>query len=190
LGRYLFRPAGLDGGYVAGGNYRFIWGPEVVISGCYELMKMVRFRGCLVGMDSNISITNTQSMVGDTTLAVNNTSVSVSIPVYSVSDSNCYAYTQCYYSPSIPIVAEPSAADGFASIAPFLETAYGYKAEEGISGWTIYNPIWPSQMNSLKTLYLGRGYWIYVNQACIFQYGSNTYELDVGWNLIGWMRQS
>ncbi|MFC1955262.1 hypothetical protein ACFLWZ_01815 [Chloroflexota bacterium] len=91
--------------------------------------------------------------------------------------------------PPTPAVDEPAAADAFASIAPFLETAYGYKTGEGIGGWTVYNPLWPSQMNSLQTLYVARGYWINVNQACILQFGSSTYELDAGWNLIGWIPQ-
>ncbi|MFC1971660.1 PKD domain-containing protein, partial [Chloroflexota bacterium] len=92
--------------------------------------------------------------------------------------------------PTEPTVDEPSAAKGFASIAPFLETAYGFKKDEGVGGWTVYNPLWPAQINTLTTLYVARGYWINVNQECILQFGSSIYELDVGWNLIGWIPQS
>ncbi|MFC1970832.1 hypothetical protein ACFLV0_02700 [Chloroflexota bacterium] len=87
------------------------------------------------------------------------------------------------------IVDEPSATEGFASIAPFLETAYGFKTGEGSGGWTVYNLDWPSQVNSLATLYTARGYWINVSDACTLQYGSQSYELDAGWNLIGWPPQ-
>jgi hypothetical protein len=90
----------------------------------------------------------------------------------------------------MPAVDEPSAAVGFASIAPFLETAYGYRMGEGTDGWTVYNPSWPAEVNSLETLYVARGYWISVREACTLQYGSSTYELDApGWWLIGWIPQ-
>jgi hypothetical protein len=87
-----------------------------------------------------------------------------------------------------PVVDEPTVEDGLASISDYLITAYGYKAGEGTDGWTIYNPAWPASQNTLETLYLGRGYWINVSQACTLQWGSNTYdELSAGWNLIGWL---
>ncbi|MFC1930213.1 hypothetical protein ACFLW6_05115, partial [Chloroflexota bacterium] len=92
--------------------------------------------------------------------------------------------------PPMQAVDEPSAVDAFASISPFLETAYGYRIGEGTGGWTIYNPSWPVEMNSLETLYVARGYWINVREACTLQYGSSTYVLDApGWWLIGWIPQ-
>jgi hypothetical protein len=91
--------------------------------------------------------------------------------------------------PPTPIVNEPSVVNGFTSIAPFLETAYGFKVGEGTGGWTIYNPDWPSGANTLTTLYVARGYWISVSETCTLQYGSSTYLLDAGWNLIGWIPQ-
>ncbi|MFC1956407.1 choice-of-anchor Q domain-containing protein [Chloroflexota bacterium] len=91
--------------------------------------------------------------------------------------------------PLPPIVDEPNAAEGFASIAPFLETAYGFKTGEGSGGWTVYNPLWPSQVNTLTTFYVARGYWINVSDACTLQYGSQSYDLDAGWNLLGWLPQ-
>ncbi|MFC1955401.1 choice-of-anchor Q domain-containing protein [Chloroflexota bacterium] len=92
--------------------------------------------------------------------------------------------------PLLPAVDEPSAADAFASIAPFLETAYGFKTGEGSGGWTVYNPLWPSQVNTLTTLHVSRGYWINVSEACILQYGSTVIVLDQpGWWLIGWIPQ-
>ncbi|MFC1955407.1 hypothetical protein ACFLWZ_02565 [Chloroflexota bacterium] len=180
-----------DGGYIlAGSTESFGIGSEDFwVLRLNEEGTIPNLPECFYGIDSDITIKNTQSTVGDTTLAVGNTIASVSIPNYSLTDTDCSTYTQCYYSPTTPIVDEPNAEDGFASIAPFLETAYGYKLGEGTGGWTVYNPLWPSQMNSLKTLYVARGYWINVNQACSLQFGSNLYELDAGWNLIGWIPQ-
>jgi len=83
----------------------------------------------------------------------------------------------------------PSTAAGFASISDKLLLAYGFKSGEGTGGWTIYNPAWSSsnpEWNTLTTLYKRRGYWVKVSQSCTLVYGSNTYYLDAGWNLIGW----
>ena len=89
-------------------------------------------------------------------------------------------------------------AAGFASILPDLVIAYGYKASEGVGGWTVFNPAWASahpEWNTLTTLYKGRGYWINVSEACKLTYSTRNapgssleaYNLDEGWNLIGWM---
>ncbi|MFC1955228.1 hypothetical protein ACFLWZ_01620 [Chloroflexota bacterium] len=88
-----------------------------------------------------------------------------------------------------PAVDEPATQGAFASIAPYLQTAYAFKIGEGSGGWAVYNPSWPSQANTLTTLNTARGYWLNVYQACTLQYGSNTYGLDEGWNLIGWLPQ-
>ncbi|MFC1955400.1 hypothetical protein ACFLWZ_02525 [Chloroflexota bacterium] len=144
---------------------------------------------CSLGVESGITITNTQSTFGDTTSAISDTVASVSMPSYLLKDSSCSTDTQCSYSPTTPAVDEPSATDGFASIAPFLETAYGYRMGEGTEGWTVYNPLWPTQLNTLTTLYVARGYWVYVGEVCILQFGSSVYALDAGWNLIGWIPQ-
>jgi len=78
---------------------------------------------------------------------------------------------------------------GLDSISDWLVMAYGYKAGEGVGGWTVYNPAWAvthPEWNTLTTLYIQRGYWIDLSQACDLTYEANTYELDEGWNLIGW----
>lgn len=90
-----------------------------------------------------------------------------------------------------PAVCEddPPTAVGLASIMDKLALAYGFKLGEGQPGWTIYNPAWASsgpQWKTLSTLYEQRGYWIKVSQACDLTYGSRVYNLDAGWNLIGW----
>jgi len=84
----------------------------------------------------------------------------------------------------------PDVATGLNSIKESLAMVYSYKAGEGIGGWTVFNPEWAvahPDWNSLITLYLGRGYWINVSGVCDLTYGANTYELDEGWNLIGWL---
>ena len=84
----------------------------------------------------------------------------------------------------------PPAATAFASLEDELVMAYGFKAGEGVGGWTVYNPEWAvahPDWNSLTTLYVQRGYWINVSGVCDLTYGANTYEFDEGWNLIGWM---
>ncbi|MFC1930130.1 hypothetical protein ACFLW6_04675, partial [Chloroflexota bacterium] len=90
---------------------------------------------------------------------------------------------------STPPYTEVDVVTGLESIQDELQTAYCYKAGEGVGGWTSYNPDWPSQANTLTTLYVARGYWIYVSEACVLQFGSRVYVLDPGWNLIGWMPQ-
>jgi hypothetical protein len=87
-------------------------------------------------------------------------------------------------------VDNPPVGVGLASISDKLILAYGYKYGEGTGGWTIYNPAWATShpdWNTLTTLFRGRGYWIKVSQACNLVYGGNTYQLDPGWNLIGWL---
>ena len=83
-----------------------------------------------------------------------------------------------------------TAAAGFASLGDKLVLAYGYKAGEGIGGWTVHIPgltaVYPGT-NIFTILHKGRGYWINVSQACVLTHGNNTYYLDEGWNLVGWL---
>jgi len=72
---------------------------------------------------------------------------------------------------------------GLAYTLDQLIVVYGF--HDG--NWTWYNPDWPADQNTLATLYMGTGYWINVSEACALIYGANTYELDAGWNLIGWL---
>ena len=53
--------------------------------------------------------------------------------------------------------------------------------------WTWYNPSWPAEFNTLTTLCRGRGYWVKVCCGCCLEYDTKTYDLDEGWNLIGWV---
>lgn len=81
---------------------------------------------------------------------------------------------------------EPAIEVGLDSISAELVIAYCYKAGEGTAGWTVYDPLFPDE-SDLTTLFVGRGYWINVSEACTLDYGEVTYELDAQWNLIGWI---
>jgi len=93
------------------------------------------------------------------------------------------------YSPWLNAEITP-AAIGLDPIKTDLLMAYGYKAGEGVDGWTAYDPDWTvthPDWNTLTILFAGRGYLLNANKSCHLTYGSNTYELDAGWNLIGWL---
>jgi hypothetical protein len=79
----------------------------------------------------------------------------------------------------------PAVAVGLASIEDWLEVVYGF--DSAAKTWTWYNPSWPTEANTLTVLYKGGGYWVNVSGACDLTYEANTYELDEGWNLIGWL---
>jgi hypothetical protein len=79
---------------------------------------------------------------------------------------------------------------GFASIYSYTVILYSYRQGQGVAGWTQYSPDWAithPEWNTLTTLYKGRGYWMRVDQSCTLNYGENTYQLDGGWNLLGWL---
>ncbi len=81
----------------------------------------------------------------------------------------------------------PSVTTGLVSIQSKLISVCSYDSSEGTDGWTAYNPSWPAETNTLNTLYRQRGYWIRVIEECVLIYGPNYYNLDEGWNLIGWV---
>jgi len=85
--------------------------------------------------------------------------------------------------PLAGLLRAQSTLTGLASILDNLFVAYGFYDGD----WTWYNPDWPSAANTLTTLYIGRGYWLKMGKGCSLEYGDNTYGLDVGWNLIGWL---
>ncbi|MFC1995157.1 hypothetical protein ACFLVK_01975, partial [Chloroflexota bacterium] len=72
----------------------------------------------------------------------------------------------------------------FDSISDELVSVLGFYTGEGVEGWTVYTPGWPT--NTLETLYLLRGYFVNVSEDVTWQYGTKTYELTTGWNMIGW----
>ena len=109
----------------------------------------------------------------------------------AVGDGTSYGDEKSFTTVSPPSDEDnPDVATGLASLENELVIAYGYKAGEGIGGWTVYNPEWAvvhPGWNTLTTLYMGRGYWLDVSGACSLEYGSQVYGLEEGWNLIGWV---
>ena len=77
----------------------------------------------------------------------------------------------------------PPVAEGLASIDDNLVMVWGFDDGE----WAYYNPGLPAGMNTLETLRVGRGYWVNVNGICDLTYEGHIYQLQEGWNLIGWL---
>lgn len=68
-------------------------------------------------------------------------------------------------------------------ISGSLIRVWGYKN----GNWLLYEPAIPVELNTLKLLEKGEGYWIRVNKDVTFTYHGFTYHLFKDWNLIGWM---
>ena len=54
--------------------------------------------------------------------------------------------------------------------------------------WRLYDPLTP-HLSDLTFLVRGHGYWINVNTAQKFIYGGYSYDLQPGWNLVGWVAE-
>ena len=54
--------------------------------------------------------------------------------------------------------------------------------------WRVYDPLIPS-LSDLPFLVRGRGYWINVKTPQKLIYGGYSYDLQAGWNLIGWLAE-
>lgn len=67
-------------------------------------------------------------------------------------------------------------------ISSYLVRVWGYSG----GTWYLYDPADAAGSN-LATLTAGAGYWVNVNAACTLVWGSHSYALSSGWNLIGWM---
>lgn len=76
----------------------------------------------------------------------------------------------------------PPVTTALSSIMDRLVIVYGFEDGE----WNWYNPDWPPDLNTLATLYISRGYWVNMTEDCSLTYGANNYQLDEGWNVIGW----
>jgi len=74
-----------------------------------------------------------------------------------------------------------STANQLASIMSSLVIVWGYTAPE----WEMYHPADPAGSNLLSLL-PGRGYWLNVIDDCTLVHGNNSYDLYMGWNVIGW----
>jgi hypothetical protein len=75
-------------------------------------------------------------------------------------------------------------AQGFATISDVLTIAWAFDA--AMQEWMVYDTA-PGATSTLVVLVTGQGYFIYVSEATTLSYGSHTYNLSAGWNLIGWL---
>ena len=69
------------------------------------------------------------------------------------------------------------------SIAEQLVVLWGFDA--ATQTWQIYDPK-SRPMITLPGFVEGPGYWLLVNAATELTFGSKTWRLHRGWNLIGW----
>ncbi len=77
-----------------------------------------------------------------------------------------------------------TAAAGFATISDCIVIAWAFDAPT--QAWLVYDPT-EGATSTLENLATGQGYWIEVAEDCTLTYGSKTYSLTAGWNLIGWL---
>ncbi len=79
--------------------------------------------------------------------------------------------------------AAPTVATATNTISSNLLRVWGYT---GTDGWQMYDPS-DTVGSDLTGLTKGRGYWFSVDEACTMVYGGNSYPMDAGWNLKGWL---
>lgn len=71
-----------------------------------------------------------------------------------------------------------------APISKYVKRIWGY---DSVLGWQLYDSSLPSEVNTLKYLVEGNGYFILVKENCeLAAFGGRIYKLHKGWNLIGW----
>lgn len=96
--------------------------------------------------------------------------------------ANETASTSFTISASAAAAATP--ATGFATIADTIVIAWAFDA--ATQQWEVYDPA-EGAPSTLTVLTTGQGYWVQVAEDCTLTYGSKTYDLKAGWNLIGWL---
>jgi hypothetical protein len=69
-----------------------------------------------------------------------------------------------------------------ASISDYLVRVWGYFSGD----WEMYDPA-DTVGSDLLSLTTGRGYWVKVDTACTLIFGGSSWELEEGFNNIGWM---
>ncbi len=80
--------------------------------------------------------------------------------------------------------AAATPAVGFATISDCMVIAWAFDGPT--QAWLVYDPT-EGATSTLDSLVTGQGYWIEVAEDCTLTYGSKTYTLTAGWNLIGWL---
>jgi hypothetical protein len=92
-------------------------------------------------------------------------------------------YKRCDGDPAPPDYVTGSAVENIANMILAVHLGLGGDT----SGWTAYSPSWPPSLNTLDILYVDRVYLLAVTDGCDIQYGSNSYSLSSGWNMIVWL---
>ncbi|MFA4836233.1 MAG: carboxypeptidase-like regulatory domain-containing protein [Dehalococcoidia bacterium] len=72
-----------------------------------------------------------------------------------------------------------------ASIAGKYSTVWTFNA--ATQHWLLYNPGNPAYANNLAAMVRGQAYYILATENCTLTYGTLSYQLYQGWNLIGWL---
>lgn len=76
-------------------------------------------------------------------------------------------------------------AQALSSIKGKYPVVFGWDAPK--AEYLFYIPDTPDEVNTLKELEKGKGYWIMVTEATTLVYKAHRYSLAEGWNLIGWL---
>lgn len=69
------------------------------------------------------------------------------------------------------------------SIAGKYTTVWGFDSSR--QAWLVYKP--GVAISDLKVLQKGKGYWIQATDDVVLSYGTDSWKLSAGWNLIGWL---
>jgi len=65
-----------------------------------------------------------------------------------------------------------------------LVRIWGFDA--ATQGWRLYDPTAPA-LSDLTSLVRGHGYWVKITTAQTLIVSGHSYNLQAGWNLIGWL---
>ncbi len=139
---------------------------------------------------SNLSIGGVVMIPGGTLLtdALGNFEASITVPGLAAGGWAVSATASNTASTSFTITSSGAAAatpaTGFATISDCIVIAWAFDAPT--QAWLVYDPT-EGATSTLETLATGQGYWIEVAEDCTLTYGSKTYTLTAGWNLIGWL---
>jgi len=93
-------------------------------------------------------------------------------------------YTAAAFEVTAAPALVPAVESALSYIAGKYEIVWGFDAKT--QSWKLYDPENP-EISDLEKLEKGKGYWIKAKVDCTLVYGSHSYTLYKGWNLIGWL---
>ena len=76
---------------------------------------------------------------------------------------------------------------GLATIAGKYASVWGYDSRR--QKWLLHVPGAPA-ISDLQVLQQGKGYWLNATEAVTLTYGGDTWSLEAGWNLLGWLKNT